>query len=54
MYIREEEKEVANAVIIPIIAQKIELVDEDYLGECSKSIKILAEKSVSLITGIYE
>ena len=41
-----EEREPANAVLIPIVAQKIELVDEDYLGECSKGVKGLAEKSV--------
>ena len=45
MYMSEE-RELGNVVIIPMIAQKIELVDEDYLGECAKSIKVLAEKSV--------
>jgi hypothetical protein len=41
-----EDREPANAILIPIVAQKIELVDEDYLGECSKAIKGLGEKSV--------
>jgi hypothetical protein len=49
-----EERDPANALLIPIVAQKIELVDEDYLGECSKAIKGLAEKSVGLFRIILE
>ena len=41
-----EEKELANAFLIPIVAQKIDLFDEDYFVECSKAIKGIAEKSV--------
>ena len=39
-----DEKEQANTIIIPIIAQKLELMDEDYLGQCSKTFKLLVEK----------
>lgn len=39
-----EEKELANAQLIPIIAQKLEVCDEDYLGECAKSIIAVSEK----------
>ena len=45
MYISED-VEAGNGILIPIIAQKIELIDEDYLVECSKSIRTLVEKSV--------
>ena len=36
----------ANAQLISIFAKKIEMIDEDYLGSCAKTVKVLSEKSV--------